>query len=70
MKKCTIKGCNNEIHGKGLCQKHYMQQRRGTLDESTKRSTEDIIANLGAYKQEIANLAEIFRLLTELLDNQ
>ena len=28
MKKCSIRKCNNELHTKGYCVKHYMRWRR------------------------------------------
>ena len=69
MKKCTIKGCKEKHYSNGLCQKHYMQERRGTLTEE-RRTSEDIMAELSQYKQEIHNLAEIFKLLSELIEKQ
>ncbi len=32
-KKCKVKGCNNKHRSKGLCNRHYQQWRRGTLEE-------------------------------------
>lgn len=46
-----------------------MQERRGTLTEE-RRTSEDIMAELSQYKQEIHNLAEIFKLLSELIEKQ
>jgi len=31
---CTVSGCDGKVKAKGLCPKHYQQQRRGTLDTS------------------------------------
>jgi hypothetical protein len=30
MKHCSIEDCNNRIHGKGLCGKHYIAKYRGS----------------------------------------
>ena len=35
MNKCKVIGCNCDSYSKGLCQKHYMKQRRGSLSEPT-----------------------------------
>ena len=34
--KCTVDGCSNKYHANGLCQKHYMRVRRGSLQAETK----------------------------------
>ena len=43
-KTCTVEGCNNKVHAKGLCGKHYAQfKRRGCIPERTQRNTNEII---------------------------
>ena len=44
MKICSVEGCNNKVHAKGLCGKHYAQfKRRGCIPERTQRNTNEII---------------------------
>lgn len=38
-KKCSIEGCDGKLNARGLCHRHYVQQRRAGLLESKK--TED-----------------------------
>lgn len=35
MNKCKVIGCNDSLYCKGLCQRHYRQNQRGTLKEPT-----------------------------------
>lgn len=44
MKLCSVEGCNNKVHAKGYCSKHYMQVRRyGYVLERTKYDSNKII---------------------------
>lgn len=54
MNKCKVIGCNCDSYSKGLCQKHYMKQRRGTLSEPT---IDSLLDSLVPYKDIIDRLA-------------
>ena len=43
-KTCSVEGCNNKIHRRGYCNKHYLQIRRhGKIFERTRRDSNEII---------------------------
>lgn len=70
--KCKVIGCNGQHHSKGLCQKHYRQQVRGTLKEPTTdslleslKSYEDIISS--GIKHKNQRIASLFSLLESLI---
>ena len=54
MNKCKVIGCNCDSYSKGLCQKHYMKQRRGSLSEPT---IDSLLDSLKSYKDIIDRLA-------------
>lgn len=41
MAKCTVAGCNNEIHARGYCQKHYKQSQNHKSILPDKRQNKD-----------------------------
>ena len=41
MAKCTVAGCNNEIHARGYCQKHYKQSQSHKSILSDKRKLKE-----------------------------
>ena len=44
MKTCKADGCNNKVHGKGYCRKHYNQMHRhGKILDRTNQEPNDII---------------------------
>ena len=66
MKQCKVIGCTEKHYSKGLCQKHYMQHRRGTLKE-TVYDTELLLDNLQQYQETITIMKNLFTLLDNLL---
>lgn len=66
MKTCNVIGCSEKHYCKGLCQKHYMQHRRGTLTESV-LDTELLLDNLQKYQETITTMKNLFTLLDNLL---
>lgn len=74
MKKCNVIGCNGQHYSKGLCQKHYRQQVRGTLKEPIK-DVESLLESLKSYEDLISSgvkhnnqrLASLFSLLESLI---
>lgn len=45
MSKCKVEGCNNKVHGKGYCSKHYQQFKRHgkILDRSHKEPNKIVL---------------------------
>lgn len=75
MNKCKVIGCNCDSYSKGLCQKHYMKQRRGSLSEptidsllDTLKSYEDII-HYQASNAKSSKYRELFSLLESIINN-
>lgn len=66
MKQCKVIGCTEKHYSKGLCQKHYMQHRRGTLKE-TVNDTELLLDSLRQYQEIITTMKNLFTLLDDLL---
>ena len=75
MNKCKVIGCNCDSYSKGLCQKHYMKQRRGSLSEPT---IDSLLDNLKSYESLIHQYAstvtqpktkELFALLESIINN-
>lgn len=67
MKKCNVIGCNGQYYSKGLCQKHYRQQVRGTLKEPVK-DTDSLLSELKSYEDTIKTIKNIFVLIDSLLE--
>jgi hypothetical protein len=67
MKKCNVIGCNGQHYSKGLCQKHYRQQVRGTLKEPVK-DTDSLLSELKSYEDTIKTIKNIFVLIDSLLE--
>lgn len=45
-KKCSINGCNGKLNARGLCHRHYVQQRRaGQLGRKEPESDDNYILN-------------------------
>ena len=74
MKKCNVIGCNDKHYCKGLCQRHYMQQRRGAMNDPVKdinaiieqlRQYEDMIHN--GIKHKNSDLSSLFSLIESLI---
>lgn len=75
MNKCKVIGCNCDSYSKGLCQKHYMKQRRGSLSEPT---IDSLLDSLKSYESLIHQYAstvtqpktkELFALLESIINN-
>ena len=44
MKICKVEGCNNKVHGKGYCNKHYRQFKRyGEIRRTLKDPNEIVL---------------------------
>ena len=66
MKKCKVQGCNDKHYCKGLCQRHYMQYRRGTLNEPI-YDTDLLLDKLMGHRDTIHTMKELFTLLDDLI---
>ena len=71
MKKCSVEGCNCDVHAKGYCNKHYRQYKKyGEILERTKYDPNEIVlyddyAEIVLYDN---NCEEVARALIDLED--